>query len=166
MKARIKNPVFVLPGAMEALQALAKSTDNGGVAKETLGLVHLRASQINGCSVCVDMDFQFRKPEEINERLFAVAAWRDAPYFTDAERAALALTETVTRLSDRSDPVPEEIWNEAARYYDEKQLATLVVWIAVTNVWNRLNVSTKQVAGEWAKSEEAREWRRKNASAA
>jgi AhpD family alkylhydroperoxidase len=166
MKARIKNPVFVLPGAMEALQAIAKSTENGGVAKETLGLVHLRASQINGCSVCVDMDFQFRKPEEINERLFAVAAWRDAPYFTDAERAALALTEAVTRLSDRSDPVPDEIWNEAAKHYDEKQLATLVLWIAVTNVWNRLNVSTKQVAGEWAKSEEAREWRRKNASAA
>jgi len=151
---------------MEALQAIAKSTENGGVAKETLGLVHLRASQINGCSVCVDMDFQFRKPEEINERLFAVAAWRDAPYFTDAERAALALTEAVTRLSDRSDPVPDEIWNEAAKHYDEKQLATLVLWIAVTNVWNRLNVSTKQVAGEWAKSEEAREWRRKNASAA
>jgi len=166
MKARIKNPVFVVPGAMEALQAIAKSTENGGVAKETLGLVHLRASQINGCSVCVDMDFQFRKPEEINERLFAVAAWRDAPYFTDAERAALALTEAVTRLSDRSDPVPDEIWNEAAKHYDEKQLATLVLWIAVTNVWNRLNVSTKQVAGEWAKSEEAREWRRKNASAA
>jgi AhpD family alkylhydroperoxidase len=166
MKPRIKNPVFVVPGAMEALQAIAKSTENGGVAKETLGLVHLRASQINGCSVCVDMDFQFRKPEEINERLFAVAAWRDAPYFTDAERAALALTEAVTRLSDRSDPVPDEIWNEAAKHYDEKQLATLVLWIAVTNVWNRLNVSTKQVAGEWAKSEEAREWRRKNVSAA
>jgi AhpD family alkylhydroperoxidase len=166
MKARIKNPVFVVPGAMEALQAIAKSTENGGVAKETLGLVHLRASQINGCSVCVDMDFQFRKPEEINERLFAVAAWRDAPYFTDAERAALALTEAVTRLSDRSDPVPDAIWNEAARHYDEKQLAILVLWIAVTNVWNRLNISTKQVAGEWAKSEEAREWRRKNASAA
>jgi AhpD family alkylhydroperoxidase len=166
MKARIKNPVFIVPGAMEALQAIAKSTENGGVAKETLALVHLRASQINGCSVCVDMDFQFRKPEEINERLFAVAAWRDAPYFTDAERAALALTEAVTRLSDCSDPVPDEIWNEAAKHYDEKQLATLVLWIAVTNVWNRLNVSTKQVAGKWAKSEEAREWRRKNASAA
>ncbi len=166
MKARMKNPVFIVPGAMEALQTLAKSTEHGGVPKETLGLVHLRASQINGCSVCVDMDFQFRKPEEINEQVFAVAAWRDAPYFTDAERAALALTESVTRLSDRADPVPDEVWNEATRHYNEPQLATLVLWIAVTNVWNRLNVSTKQVAGEWAKSEEAREWRRKNASAA
>ncbi len=166
MKARMKNPVFIVPGAMEALQTLAKSTEHSGVPKETLGLVHLRASQINGCSVCVDMDFQFRKPEEINEQVFAVAAWRDAPYFTDAERAALALTESVTRLSDRADPVPDEVWNEATRHYNEPQLATLVLWIAVTNVWNRLNVSTKQVAGEWAKSEEAREWRRKNASAA
>lgn len=166
MKARMKNPVFIVPGAMEALQALAKCTEHGGVPKETLSLVHLRASQINGCSVCVDMDFQFRKPEEINETIFAVAVWRDSPYFTDAERAALALTEAVTRLSDRADPVPDKVWNEATRHYNEPQLASLVLWIAVTNVWNRLNVSTKQVAGEWAKSEEAREWRKKNASAA
>jgi hypothetical protein len=92
------------------------------------------------------------------KRLFAVAAWKDAPYFTDAERAALALTEAVTRLSDRFDPVPSEIWKEATRHYNESALASLVLWIAMTNVWNRLNVATKQVGGEWAKSDEAREW--------
>ena len=119
MQARMKNPAMIIPGAMEALQSLAKAAEQGGVPKRTLDLVHLRASQINGCSVCVDMGFRFKKPDETEERLFAVAAWRDAPYFTDAERAALALTEAVTRLSDRANPVPDEIWSEATRHYDE-----------------------------------------------
>jgi AhpD family alkylhydroperoxidase len=116
MQARMKHPTMITPGAMEALQALAKAAEQGGVPKKTLDLVHLRASQINGCSVCVDMGLPFKKADETNERLFAVAAWKDAPCFTDAERAALALTEAVTRLSDRPDPVPDEIWNEAARH--------------------------------------------------
>ena len=110
MQARMKNPAMIIPGVMEALQALAKATEQGGVPKKTLDLVHLRASQINGCSVCVDMNFRFKAADETMERLFAVAAWQDVPYFTDAERAALSLTEAVTRLSDRSDPVPEEVW--------------------------------------------------------
>jgi AhpD family alkylhydroperoxidase len=165
MQARMKNPAMIIPGAMEPLQSLAKAVEQGGVAKKTLDLVHLRASHINGCSVCVDMNFRFKKEDETNERLFAVAAWKDAPYFTDAERAALALTEAVTRLSDRFDSVPDEIWEEAARHYDETALASLVLWIAETNVWNRLNVATKQVAGEWTKSDEAREWRKKQVAA-
>ena len=116
----------------------------------TLGLVHLRASQINGCSVCVDSGTRYaKKAGESDERLFAVAAWRDAPYFSDAERAALALTEAVTRLSDRADPVPDEIFEEAARHYDEPALAALILSITTTNVFNRLNVSTRQVAGAW-----------------
>jgi alkylhydroperoxidase family enzyme len=158
MQARMKNPAMVIPGAMQALQALAKAAEQSGVPPQTLGLVHLRASQINGCSVCVDLAFRFKKADDSGERLFAVAAWREAPFFTDAERAALALTEAVTRLSDREDPVPDEIWNEAARHYNESELATLVLWISVTNVWNRLNVATRQVAGEWAKSAEAKKW--------
>jgi alkylhydroperoxidase family enzyme len=158
MQSRMKNPAMVIPEAMQALQALAKSAEHGGVPLQTLGLVHLRASQINGCSVCVDLAFRFKKAEDTNERLFTVAAWRDAPWFNDAERAALALAEAVTRLSDQADPVPDEIWNEAARHYTEPQLASLIVWIAMTNVWNRLNVATRQVAGEWAKSAEAQKW--------
>ena len=143
----MKNPVMVLPDAMQALQALNKVTE--GIPARTLGLVHLRASQINGCSLCVDMHPRMMKKEgETDERLFAVAAWRDAPYFTAAERAALALTEHVTRLSDRADPVPDAVWNEAAQHFDEKGLAALLLGIASINVWNRLNVATRQIVGD------------------
>lgn len=159
MQARMKNPAMVVPDAMQALMALGAATKNGSVPSKTLGLMHLRASQINGCSVCVDMHARMSGNEgETVERLLAVAAWRDAPYFTDAERAALALTEAATRLSDRTDPVPDEIWDEAARHYDEQALAVLVLDIALINVWNRLNITTKQVAGEWTKSEDAKKW--------
>ncbi|HEY4096657.1 MAG TPA: carboxymuconolactone decarboxylase family protein, partial [Baekduia sp.] len=89
-----------------------------------------------------------RKLGETDERLFAVAAWRDAPFFTDAERAALALTEAATRMSDQADPVPDDVWDEAARHYDEQELGALVLAIAGINVWNRLNVTTRQVAGQ------------------
>jgi AhpD family alkylhydroperoxidase len=151
MQARMNHPAYVVPGAMEALQAVGKVVRNGGVSPKTIELVNLRASQINGCGVCAVQHPRIaRKLGETDERIFAVAAWRDAPYFTDAERAALALTEAATRLSDQADPVPDEIWEEAARHYDEQALATLVIAIASINVWNRLNVVTKQVAGaEW-----------------
>jgi AhpD family alkylhydroperoxidase len=90
----MKNPAMILRDAMQALQALHAAAEKGGVPKKTIGLVEVRASQINGCSVCVDMHARLlKKTGETDERLFAVAAWRDAPYFTDAERAALALTE-------------------------------------------------------------------------
>jgi AhpD family alkylhydroperoxidase len=149
-KARMSNPAMIVPDAMQPMQALWASAQQGGVPPRTLGLVHLRASQINGCSACVDGGSRSAKEAgETDERLFAVAAWRDAPYFTDAERAALALTEAVTRLSDRADPVPDEIWAEAVRHYDEPALAALIIAIATVNVWNRLNVTTRQVAGRW-----------------
>jgi AhpD family alkylhydroperoxidase len=107
MKARIPNPAMLLPGALEAVQALAAIPEKSGLPLKTLGLVHLRASQINGCSVCVDMHPRLMKHAgETEERHFAVSAWRDAPYFSDAERAALALTEATTRLSDREDQCP------------------------------------------------------------
>jgi AhpD family alkylhydroperoxidase len=148
MQARMNNPVFIVPDAMQALLALGTSTKKGGVPARTLDLVNLRASQINGCSVCVEMHAQdLKKGGETDQRVFAVAAWREAPYFTDAERAALALTEAATRLSDRADPVPDEIWDEAARHYDERALSALIIAIANINVWNRLNVTTRQVAG-------------------
>jgi len=156
MKPRMTHPVMVIPDAMQALLALAKSTEKGGVPSRTIDLVYLRASQINGCSVCVDMHARdAKKAGDTDERLFAVGAWREAPFFTDAERAALALTEAVTRLADRPDPVPDEIWDEAARHYDEKALAALVIAIAGINVWNRLNVATRQIAGKYASSAEA-----------
>jgi AhpD family alkylhydroperoxidase len=135
---------------MKALYALKASAEKSGVPSRTLLLVDLRASQINGCSVCVDMHArELRKAGETDERLFTVAAWRVAPYFTDAERAALALTEAVTRISDREDAVNDETWKEAAGHYDESALAALLIAIANINVWNRLNVATRQVAGAW-----------------
>lgn len=154
----MNHPAMIVPGAMEALQALNVASARGGLRRKTLALVHLRASQINGCSVCLDMHMrEAREVGETDERLITVAAWRDAPYFTDEERAALALTEAVTRLSDRSDPVPDEVWNEAAKYYDEQALAALLIQIASINVWNRLNVATRQVAGEWIRAQEQSE---------
>jgi AhpD family alkylhydroperoxidase len=166
MQARMNNPAMIVPGALQALHALGTATEKGGVPPATIGLVQLRASQINGCSVCVDMHARdLRKRGETDERLFAVSAWRDAPYFTAAERAALALAEAVTRLSDREDPVPDHIWNEAARHYDERALAALILSITLINVWNRLNVATRQVAGEWLKSAEAQAWAETHAAA-
>jgi len=148
MQARMSNPVMIIPDAMDALQALGKSAKKAGLPAQTAFLVHLRASQVNGCAFCVEMHSrELKRAGAADERVFAVAAWRDAPYFTDAERAALALTEAVTRLSDRADPVPDEIWDEAARHYDEPGLAALLIEIASINVWNRLNVATRQVAG-------------------
>ena len=159
MQARMNSPVTIVPDALQALYSLKASTERRGVPPRTLTLIELRASQINGCSVCVDMHARdLKKAGETDERVFALAAWRDAPYFADAERAALALTEAITRLSDRPDPVPDDVWQEATRHYDEPALAALIIAIANINVWNRLNVATKQVAGEWMKSAEAREW--------
>jgi AhpD family alkylhydroperoxidase len=163
----MNNPAMVIPDAMKALHQLSSAVGKSGVSKSTLGLIELRASQINGCGVCVDMHArQMRQAGETDERLFTVAAWRDAPYFSDAERAALALTEAVTRLSDRPDAVPDEIWNEAARHYNEQALAGLLLAIGTINVWNRLNASTRQIAGEWLKSPEARQWVEKNQAVA
>ena len=149
MQARMKNPAMVL-GAFEPAQALYKAAYTSGADHATLELVHLRASQLNGCSACVDSGVKgARKAGETDERLATVAAWREAPYFTDAERAALALAEAVTRLADRPDPVPDEIWDAAAAHFDEKQLAGIVLMVGVTNLYNRLNATTRQVAGAW-----------------
>lgn len=138
MQARMSNPAMINPEAMKALQALAASTGNTEFPKGLLDLVHLRASQINGCSVCVDMHPRLaRKAGETDERLFAVSVWRDTPYFSDAERSVLALTEAVTRVADRADPVPDDVWNEATKHFDEKQLGDLVLAIANVNIWNR-----------------------------
>jgi AhpD family alkylhydroperoxidase len=159
MQSRIQNPAGLLPDAMQALLALSSAVEKSGLSPTILGLVHLRVSQVNGCSVCVDLGWrQLKRASETDERLFAVAAWRDAPYFTEAERAALALAEAATRVADRPDPVPDQVWNEAARHFSERELAALTLSIALTNVWNRLNLTTRQVAGEWFKSSAAKEW--------
>jgi len=145
----MNHPAMVVPEAMKALHSLSETTKQG-LPEKLLELVHLRASQINGCSACVDMHPQLaKKSGETEQRLFAVAAWRDTPYFSGAERAALELAEALTRISDRPDPVPDAIWSEVDKHFDEKELATLILAIASINVWNRLNVAVRQPAGVW-----------------
>jgi AhpD family alkylhydroperoxidase len=149
-QARIQNPALTVPGALDAFQQLGASPKHAEIPEATLAMVTLRASQINGCSVCVDIHTrELEHIGESSERIHLVAAWREAPYFSDAERAALALTEAVTRLADREDPVPDHIWSAAAVHYEDRQLAGLVLAIANINVWNRLNAATRQVAGNW-----------------
>ena len=151
IQPRMTHPAFVVPGAIEALQTLGKALQRTRLPIKTTELMSIRAGQINGCGVCVTQHPKIAKRHgETDDRINAVAGWREAPFYTEAERAALALTEAVTRLADRADPVPEELWDEVARHYDEGELAGLVLYIALTNLWNRLNVTTRQVAGmEW-----------------
>jgi AhpD family alkylhydroperoxidase len=148
MEARMAHPVKVLPDAMKALLALSKAAESGSVPATTHKLIHLRVSQINGCSVCVDMHArELREAGEKDERIWGVGAWRESPYFSDAERAALALAECVTRLADRPDAVPDAVWDDAADHYDEKELSSLLVSIGAINVWNRLNAATRLPVG-------------------
>jgi AhpD family alkylhydroperoxidase len=149
LQARMTNPAIALEGALPALQAIHKVIVESGLSPRTTELVNLRVSQINGCGVCAVQHPRIaRRHGETDERLFAVAAWRDAPFFTAAERAALDLAEHVTRIADTGDPVPDAVWDAAAAEYDEPQLAALLLCIAQINTWNRLNVATRQVAGQ------------------
>jgi AhpD family alkylhydroperoxidase len=150
MEPRLDSPAQALPGVLSALQKLSATAHHSDVPRTTLLLIEVRASQINGCSVCLDMHTrELRNEGESDQRIFMVGAWREAPYFTDAERAALGLTESMTRLADQSDPVPDEVWEEAARHYDEQQLAALVVAISSIYTWNRINAATRQITGDW-----------------
>jgi AhpD family alkylhydroperoxidase len=150
MNPRISHPAQTLPGAMQALHKLDQATKRAGVPEATQEMLKLRAGQINGCSACVDIHSRLLKAMgEPDERIFMIGAWRESTYYSDAERAALALTEAVTRLADRPDAVSDQVWEEAARYYADEQLAALVLSIATINTWNRLNAATRQITGEW-----------------
>src|ERR1700674_3563751 len=134
MTARIENPADLLPDSMTGIQSIIKAAHSAGVPRSTMELAHLRASQINGCSPCVYSGaISAKKAGKSDEWLFAVAAWRERDFFGDAERAALALAESMTRMADRTEPVPDEVWDEAAKLFDEKQLTGLVLWVATTN---------------------------------
>lgn len=162
-KSRLKNPATIIPEAMAPLQALGQLLGQlqGGSAR-ALSLAMLRASQLNGCALCIDGGCtMLRGFGEAEERIFAVSAWRESTRFTAPERAALALSEAMTRLSDRSDPVPDAIWDEAVRHFPERDLAYLVLGIATQNLYNRINVTTRQVAAEWD-PEAAKAWAAKS----
>jgi AhpD family alkylhydroperoxidase len=146
MKERIKNPAIIISDAMDPLAALGKIVGTSPIPENTRHLVSLRTSQINGCAVCIDGELA--KTSDTAQRLGAVAVWRDAPFFSDAERAALGLAESITRLADQADRVPDAMWDEAKRHYDDTGLAWLVLQVALVNMYNRLNVPTRQVAGK------------------
>lgn len=151
MTARMKNPASLIPAAMEALLPLGQIATGHGVPDQTLELVHLRVSQINGCAWCLEFGHRNARKEGIsNDKLDLLAGWPEAPQFDGAERAALALAESMTRIADTSDRVPDPVWDEAARHYDEEALAALVLWVSITNLYNRINVTTRQVPGTWS----------------
>jgi len=151
MTARIQN-MAPQPDLATGIEHLLKAAYSGGVPRQTMELVHLRGSQINGCSFCVDAGAaSAAKAGASPEKLLAVAAWYENPLFDDAERAALALTEAATRLSDRPGAVTDEIWAEAAKHYDERQLGALVLMVGITNLFNRINTTLRIPAGtQWS----------------
>jgi AhpD family alkylhydroperoxidase len=147
MAARIQNATSQ-PDVTAGVQHLFNAVYAGGVPPQTLELVHLRASQINGCSACVDAGATSATESGVSpEKLLTLAAWYEDPRFDDAERAALALTEAATRLSDRPGAVTDEIWAEATRHYDDRQLEALVLMVAITNFFNRLNTTFRVPVG-------------------
>ncbi|KJS53956.1 alkylhydroperoxidase [Streptomyces rubellomurinus subsp. indigoferus] len=145
----MKNPALVLPDAMKGIQTIYKAMYQGGVAPKLLELVHLRASQINGCSACVFAGVEGAKKHGVaDEQLHALVTWREAPFFTDEERAALALTEAATRIADRSGKaVPDEVWDAAADHFSEEQLSAIILMISLTNFFNRINTTIEEPAG-------------------
>ncbi len=160
-KNRLKNPATIVPEAMAPLQALGQVLGQAkGDSGRTLSLAMMRASQLNGCAMCLNWQGA-RQAGETDERLFALSVWRESTVFSAPERAALALAESMTRLSDRPDPVPDSVWEEVARHFHERDLALLVLGISTINLYNRINVTTHQVAQEWDASA-AKEWSARN----
>jgi AhpD family alkylhydroperoxidase len=149
IKARMPHPAFLLEGGFDALTALSAVAASTELPEALLHLVHLRASQINGCSWCtIEHAKEMRADGASDEKVFGVAAWREAPLFTASERAALAFTEALTRIADSADPVPDELWHEVSEHFDRRQLSALILAISTINVWNRINVAIRQPAGQ------------------
>ncbi|WP_369390187.1 carboxymuconolactone decarboxylase family protein [Streptomyces sp. CG1] len=132
------------------INSAGKVVSDSPLPAATQELVKIRASQINGCGFCTDMHTKDATAAgETAQRLHMIAAWREAKVFSDAERAALELTEQGTRIADAAGGVPDEVWANAAKHYDEEQLAALVSLIALINAYNRINVIVQQPAGDY-----------------
>lgn len=152
LTARMKNPALVLPGAKNGIGAIFGAMHSSGIDPRVLELVHLRVSQINGCSACVDAGvISARKAGETDDRLLRVPAWRETDLFSEAERAALALAEAATRMADTSDPVSDAVFDEAADHFSEEELSAVILMVAITNFFNRINVTIHEPAGaDWS----------------
>lgn len=147
VEARMTSPAD--PDVITAIQHLYKAVHAGGVDGHLLALVHLRASQINGCSPCIFATIQAaKKAGETDERLHNVVAWRETPFYTEQERAALALAEAATRIQDGAPGVTDEIWDAAAGHFTNEQLGAITLEIAMTNFFNRLNHTVREQAGK------------------
>lgn len=150
MTARMTNPAMLLPGVFDALMAMHKSVADTGLPQDLCEMVNMRASQLNGCSTCLDGHWRLARRFGVSdEKLFAVGAWRDSPYFTEAERVALEMTEELTHLSIKPEAVSDDLWERAVEAFDEVQLAALVVAISTINFYNRVNHATRQEGGSW-----------------
>jgi AhpD family alkylhydroperoxidase len=150
MQPRIASPATSVPGVVEAMQVAGKAVNDAaeaaGVPTSTIELIGLRASQIIGCAACLHLHARgARKAGDTDERLLTLSAWREAPDFTETERAALAPTEVGCRLADRGAPIPHEVFEKLSECYDEPTFAALGVDITAINAWNRRNV----VSGGW-----------------
>lgn len=151
---RMANPAQVLPDAYKGIGHLLAAVGKSGLPATTAELIGIRTSQINGCAACLEGHLVTgRKAGLTDSQIVGTAAWAESPFFDDAEKAALALTEALTRVADDSDPVPDELWEAAGRHYDESQLAGILVAVATHNLFNRINIAVREPAAEpfWTK---------------
>jgi AhpD family alkylhydroperoxidase len=147
MQPRIDG-LKVAPGAYHAMLGLESYLHQSGIEIPLLHLIKLRASQINGCAYCIDMHWKdLRAIGENEQRLYGLDAWRESPYYTDRERAALAWTEAVTLVA--STQVPDEVYERTRLQFNEKELADLTVAVATINAWNRLAIAFRAEAGKY-----------------
>lgn len=147
MAARI-NYEKIAPEAIQAMQKLEEYVRQSRLERSLLELIRLRASEMNGCAFCVDMHTQDARAEgETEQRLYAVAVWRDTPFFTERERAALAWTEAVTSVS--WEHVPDDVYQTARQHFSEKELVDLTMAVIAINGWNRLSISFRRDAGTY-----------------
>lgn len=138
----------VQPEALQTLLKLEGYVIESGIDHKLLELIKIRASQINGCAYCLDMHTKdARATGETEQRLYMLSAWREAPFYTEAERAAIALTEAVTKISDAG--VPTELYEQVRKHFDEGQFFNLIMAINAINCWNRIAISTGMVPGEY-----------------
>jgi AhpD family alkylhydroperoxidase len=138
----------VEPNAFKAVMQLEQYVGSTDIDKKLLHLIKIRASQINGCAFCIDMHTrEARKDGETEQRIYALSAWRETPFFNDEERAVLALTETVTQIS--KEQVPDEVYETTKRFYDDKTLAQIIMAIVTINAWNRVAITTRMIPGSF-----------------
>lgn len=154
MEARIDG-MKVAPGVLEAMLGIEKYLHRSGLDRNLLNLINLRASQINGCAYCLDMHWKdLRAAGETEQRLYGLDAWRESPYYTDRERAALAWTEAVTNIQEGR--VKDSVFEEVRKFFSEKEIADLTLAVAAINSWNRLNIASRTVPGTYQPAKPAK----------